>query len=175
MANTYVLPRYRFVPRVTFHPSHEEALAAARAQKWRVSREEQAVREGRPRSVLAYTRPPRLLDVTDEAGRTVARYRAEEGAFLVFATTFDRGWRARVDGKPVPAYPTAACQIGVELPPGEHRLVLEYHDRWVGPGAAVTLASLAAAAALLWTGRRRSPSTEATVETSAGSITETGA
>lgn len=158
--NTYVLPRYRFVQRVTFHPSHEAALAAARAQRWRVFRAEQAVRPGPPRPGLAYTRPPRLLDVVDEAGRTTARYRAEEGAFLVFATTFDRGWRALVDGKPVPVYPTAACQLGVELPPGEHRLVLEYRDPWVGPGAAVTLATLVlGAAALLWTGRR-SPGTE---------------
>lgn len=156
--NTYVLPRYRFVPRVTFHPSHEGALAAARARQWRVAREEEAVRPDRPRSVLTYTRPPRLLDVVDEAGRTVARYQAEEGAFLIFATTFDRGWRALVDGKPLPVYPTAACQIGIELPPGEHELVLEYRDPWFVPGAAVTLAALAfGAVALAWTGRRRPP------------------
>ena len=153
--NPFVLPRYRFVPRVAFHPSHEAALAAARAQKWRVFREEQAVRPGPPRPGLVYTRRPRLQDVVDEAGRTTARYRAEEGAFLVFATTFDRGWRALVDGRPVPVYPTAACQLGIELPPGEHRLVIEYRDPWVLPGAVVTLATLIlGTAALVWTGRR---------------------
>ncbi len=142
LENTYVLPRYRFVPRVTFHLSHEEALAAARARRWRVAHAEQAVRPGKPSSMLTYKRPPHLLGVVDEAGRTVARYRAEDGAFLVFATTFDRGWEARVDGKPAPVYPTAACQIGVELPPGEHRLVLAYRDPWVVPGAAVTFTAL---------------------------------
>ncbi|HEV2852554.1 MAG TPA: hypothetical protein VHC97_07095 [Thermoanaerobaculia bacterium] len=155
--NALVLPRFRFVPRVTFHPSHEAAVAAARASKWRVGRREQCVRPGRPPASLAYTRPPRLLGVVDEAARAVVRYRSRDGAFLVVASTFDRGWRARVDGRPVPAYPTAACQIGVELPAGEHRLVLEYRDPLVGLGAGVTLASLAfGAAALAWTGRRRS-------------------
>ena len=39
--------------------------------------------------------------------------------------TFDAGWRARLDGAPLATYPTAACQLGVELPAGEHRLDLE--------------------------------------------------
>ncbi len=164
--NPFALPRYRFVPRVTFHPSHEAALAAARGRRWRIAHDEQCVLPGRRRPGLAYRRPPKLLDVLDEANRTTARYRAEEGAFLVFATTFDRGWEALVDGKPVPAYPTAACQIGVELPPGEHRLVLEYRDPLVLPGAAVTLVSLIlGTAALVWLGRQRSPtSPESTME-----------
>ena len=71
-----------------------------------------------------------------------AGYQAEEGAFFVAAMTFDDGWRARLDGAPVPTFPTAACQLGVELPPGEHRLVLEYRDPFVPVGAAASLAAL---------------------------------
>ena len=153
VANTYVLPRFRFVPRVTFHPSHDAALAAARSSGWAVGRDEQCLRPGQPARTVAYPRQPRLLEMVDEGGRLRLRYRAPDGAFLVAAMTFDAGWRARVDGAAVRLDPTAACQVGVELPPGEHQLTLEYRDPRVPLGAALSLAALAAVAAL-WRGRR---------------------
>jgi len=53
-------------------------------------------------------------------------------------------------------YPTAAGQIGVRLPAGEHGVELRYRERLLLPGALVTLAALLAGAAVLWaTGRRR--------------------
>jgi hypothetical protein len=142
LENAHVLPRFRFVPRVTFHPTHAAAVAAARAEDWAVGREEQGVRPGLPPRTLAYARPPRLLESADEGGRVRLRYQAAEGAFFVAATTFDEGWRAEVDGAPFPVAPTAACQLGVELPAGEHRLLLEYRDPFVPVGAAVSLAAL---------------------------------
>lgn len=146
--NTYVLPRFRFVPRVTFHPVYSGALAAARAAGWAVAREEQVVRPGQPVRTTVYRRPPRLLASSDEGGRIRLDYQAEEGAFFVAAMTFDEGWSARVDGAPVPLLPTAACQVGVELPPGAHRLELRYRDPWVPVGAAVSLAALVISALL---------------------------
>jgi uncharacterized membrane protein YfhO len=127
---------------VTFHPSQAAALAAAWAVEWRVGQEEQSVRPGLPRRTLVFTRPPHVLESADEGGRVRFRYQAEEGAFFVAATTFDEGWRARIDGAPVAVYPTAACQLGVVLPPGEHRLILEYRDPFVPVGAAVSLFAL---------------------------------
>ncbi|MFY9820712.1 MAG: hypothetical protein WAM82_04980 [Thermoanaerobaculia bacterium] len=141
LENPYVLPRFRFVPRVTFHPSLTAAVAAARDASWAVGREEHGVQPGSPRT-LVYSRPPRLLESADEGGRVRLRYRAEEGAFFVAAMTFDEGWRARLDGAQIAVYPTAACQIGVALPPGEHRLVLEYRDPFVPVGAAISLFAL---------------------------------
>ena len=154
--NTYVLPRFRFVPRVTFHPAYPDALAAARASGWAVNREEQVVRSGQPARTVAYRRPPRLLASADEGGRIQLGYEAAEGAFFVAAMTFDQGWSARVDGASVPLFPTAACQVGVELPPGAHRLELRYRDPWVPVGAAVSLAALVVVAILF---RRRRPGT----------------
>jgi hypothetical protein len=156
LRNAYVLPRFRFVPRVSFQPGWDEALAAARAEGWDVARHEQAARSGRPAETVAYRRRPALLEVVDEGGRVRLRYRAEEGAFFVAASTFDEGWSARVDGAPVPVYPTAACQLGVALPPGEHRLELAYRDPRVPLGAAVTLAALGAAGLALGRRARRS-------------------
>jgi hypothetical protein len=143
LENPHVLPRFRFVPRVTFHPSLTAAVAAARAASWTVGREEHGVRQGQPPRTLVYTQPPHLLESADEGQRVRLHYQAAaEGAFFVAATTFDEGWRARIDGTPVAVYPTAACQLGVELPPGEHRLLLEYRDPFVPIGAAISLFAL---------------------------------
>ncbi|HEV7786649.1 MAG TPA: hypothetical protein VGQ28_14990, partial [Thermoanaerobaculia bacterium] len=157
LENVHVLPRFRFVPRVTFHPGQAAALAAARAAEWTVGREEQAVRPGLPSQTRVYARPPRLLESADEGGKVRLRYQSAEGAFFVAATTFDEGWRARIDGTPADVYPTAACQLGVELPPGEHRLLLEYRDPFVPVGAAISLFALLVGALIftkLGTGRR---------------------
>ncbi len=153
--NVFVLPRFRFVPRVTFHPTQAAALAAARALRWDVGREEQSVWPGSPPRTLTYRRRPRLLTTADEGGRIVFEYQADEGAFFVAAMTFDKGWRARVDGSPVAVRPTAACQIGVQLPPGAHRLELRYQDPSVPLGAGVSVAALMAGAFLFR--RRQSP------------------
>jgi membrane protein YfhO len=147
VANTYVLPRFRFVPRVTFHPSHAAALAAARARGWQVSRAEQWVRAGKGPQTVAFRHPPRLLDISDQGKRIELLYRAEEGALFVAAMTYDQGWRATLDGRPRATYPTAACQLGLELPAGRHRLVLEYREPFLAAGAAVSLLAIAAAAA----------------------------
>jgi hypothetical protein len=155
--NTYRLPRFRFVPRVSFHPSHASALLAAHQLAWQVARHEQCVVPGRPAETVAFRREPRPLDLTDEGGRIVLRYQAEEGAFFVAAMTFDDGWRATVDGAPVAACATAAGQVGVRLPPGEHRLELRFRERLLAPGLAVTVAALLLGAlAFVWpAGRRR--------------------
>jgi uncharacterized membrane protein YfhO len=68
--------------------------------------------------------------------------------------TFDPGWSAALDGAPLAAWPTAAGQLGVRLPAGEHLLALRYREPLLAAGAAVTLAALLAAGALfLWAGR----------------------
>ena len=156
VTNRHVLPRFRFVPQVTFHPDYAAALAAARAAGWRIARNDHWVWPGAPSRTLSHARPPRLLEVTDEGRRIGLRYQAGEAASFVAAMTYDRGWRGLLDGRPLPTYPTAACQLGVLLPPGDHRLALEFREPLVVPGAAVSLLALAAgAAALVVRGRRR--------------------
>jgi hypothetical protein len=159
VTNTYLLPRFRFVPRVSFHPDAAGTLSSARILSWQVSRHEQALRPGGPAETVAFRQPPRLLDFADEGGRIGLRYQAPPGGgFFVAAMTFDDGWRATLDGAPLPLYPTAACQIGVRLPEGDHRLELLYRERLLVPGALVTLLALVAGGALLATvGRRRLP------------------
>jgi len=149
------LPVYRFVPRVSFHPSYGSALYVARSQGYAVDRQEHCVRAAAPPATITFPTPPRLLALADAAGRIDLRYRAEAGAFFVVAATFDDGWRAAVDGAPGAAvYPTAAGQVGVELPAGEHRLELTYRDRLLPWGAAVSLLGLGVLAGALAPRRR---------------------
>jgi len=157
VTNTYLLPRFRFVPRVSFHADTAGALSSAHILAWQVSRHEQLIRPGGPAETISFRRPPVLLSFTDGGGWIALRYRAEEGGGLfVAAMTFDPGWRALLDGAPLAIYPTAACQLGLRIPAGEHRLELRYHERLLGPGALVTLLALAAGVAIFFfTGRRR--------------------
>lgn len=149
MDNPFLLPRHRFVPRVTFHPDPVSALAAARASRYAVMRHEHAVG---PSGERRYPRPPQPLEVEERGGWLRMRYRSDSPAFFVLSETFDEGWEAEADGEPLDVHPTAAAQIGVELPAGEHVLVLRYRERWLPLGAAVTLVTLFAVAFAL---RRR--------------------
>ena len=151
--NPFLLPRHRFVPRVTWHADPGPALAAARAERYAVMRHEHAVRPG-PQGETAYARPPQPLELEEKPGRLRLRYRSESPAFFVLAETFDEGWRGELEGSPLPVFPTAAAQIGVELPAGEHVLELRYRERLLPLGAAVTLLTLAAVAGALLLDRR---------------------
>ena len=160
MTNTYLLPRFRFVPRVSFHADTAGALSSARILAWQVSRHEQLIRPGGPAETSPSAARRSCSPSPTAGGGSRLRYRAEEGGGLfVAAMTFDPGWRALLDGAPLAIYPTAACQLGLRLPAGEHRLELRYHDPLLGPGALVTLLALAAGGDLLLlrpvTGRRR--------------------
>jgi len=105
------------------------------------------VREGETPADVDYPQPPQPLELADRGGRIRLRYRAPGKAFFVVATTYDEGWRAAVDGAPARVYLTGLCQLGVELPAGEHTLLLEYRDPRVAVGAAISLLALAACVA----------------------------
>jgi hypothetical protein len=139
----FQMPRYRFVPRVSFHPTWGSALYLSRLQRYDMGGLEHCVREDQPPGETEYPHRPQPLRLRDEGGRVVLRYRAPDKAFFVVATTYYDGWQAVVDGARVPAWPTGLGQIGIELPAGEHELVLAYHERLLPLGAAVTLAALA--------------------------------
>jgi hypothetical protein len=153
--NPYRLPRYRFVPKVGYQDSFGSALYLSRQEGYEVQRHEHAVREGEAPGEVGYPVPPQPLQLVDEGGRIRLRYRAPAKAFFVVATTWDDGWRASVDGAPVRCYLTGLCQIGVELPAGEHALLLEYRDPLVGIGAAVSLLTLGVGAMVFVRSGRR--------------------
>jgi hypothetical protein len=152
--NPYRLARWRFVPRVAFHGSYRDALAAARAEGFVPGATEHCwLPGGQPRGAR-FAEDAQLLALADTGGRVVLRYRSAEPAFLVGATTFDPGWKAVLDGERLTVLPTALAQLATLLPPGEHLVELSYHEQLLPLGAAASLLALiGAAAALIWVRR----------------------
>lgn len=67
--------------------------------------------------------------------------------------TWDRGWRARLDGEPAPMSTwepvPGAAMLAVDVPPGRHRLRLGYRPPGLVPGAGIAVVSLVLL--ILWT------------------------
>lgn len=85
------------------------------------------------------------------------RVRVVSEAYLVVRDNDGPGWRATLDGTPVPHYRADGLFKAVLVPPGEHVVELVYRPRSFVLGAAVTavsLVALAAAAIVAWRGRR---------------------
>jgi uncharacterized membrane protein YfhO len=74
---------------------------------------------------------------------------------VVVSENYFPGWRATVDGKPVPIHEVYTCLRGVVLERGLHRIRMEYRPRSVILGAMGTLSGLLGALVLaLWQRRR---------------------
>lgn len=147
----YRLPRVRPVPEVRFHDNADAALHAARDDGYRFPWLEHVVCSGCNAGQRAYARQPQLLMVTDHGHRVEVDYRSDspDPVFLVFARTFDEGWRARVGATGVDVHATASGQVAVEVPVGERRLVLYYRQPGLLGGALLSLLGLALCAGLL--------------------------
>ena len=79
--------------------------------------------------------------------------RAEGPGLLVVAEGWDRGWRAALDGEPVGVARVNQLAIGLSLPPGMHRVTLDYRPPGLVAGLALALLG-AVALALEAVGRR---------------------
>ena len=75
---------------------------------------------------------------------------------LLLSVSYDPGWHAWVDGRPVRTEMLAPALVGVQLGPGQHHVVFRYVGfRWYPELWALGLAGLAGA---FWVGRRWSTS-----------------
>jgi hypothetical protein len=63
------------------------------------------------------------------------------GALVLF-DSFERGWRARIDGTETPVYRADAAFLGILVPAGRHRIRFEYRPRGLREGLAVGAAGL---------------------------------
>ncbi len=66
---------------------------------------------------------------------------------LVVAETWDRGWKATLNGRPVTVEPHRGVLLSVPVGPGPGRLDLRYHPDGFVPGMVLTLLGLAVTAA----------------------------
>ncbi len=85
----------------------------------------------------------------------VSRYAADSPLNVVIAQAWAPGWRAEVDGRPIPIRQVGGGLIGVALPPGASTLELAYRPRADLAGAAIS--GTAAGGLSVWAlaGRRK--------------------
>jgi hypothetical protein len=114
-----------------------------------------------PRALVVLESPPRGW--TEGSGTaTITRYGAEEvlvqvdgtGGGLVLADNWYPGWRASIDGEPVPILRGDHALRVVALPPGRHDVRFAFRPGSLAIGAIVSSASAAAALALCRPRRR---------------------
>lgn len=90
--------------------------------------------------------------------RIRARASTSDAGMVVFSDIFDPGWRAFVDGEPVPMLLVDHALRAIPLPAGSHQIELRYQTPALLPGIAITgitVAALAAAFVVYGTDSRR--------------------
>jgi hypothetical protein len=91
----------------------------------------------------------RATIVHEEPDRVVVDTASDRAAWLVLNDTFAPGWKATVDGHPVPILRANGLVRTVALDAGRHRVAFVYVPSTVKLGAAISLAALVAAGLLI--------------------------
>jgi len=140
------------LPAATAEQAREKTIQLARAGLLR----ETAVVDDAAAAIDAHGDPAAALTVEEpRPERVIVRARAERDCLLVLNERHDRGWQARLDGRPVRLAVVDAALMGAVLPRGEHTVEFVYRPRGLIVGRAVSLLSLAALAVLLLVPRLR--------------------
>ena len=82
-----------------------------------------------------------VLNVVEvQPGQLLLRSQTSRARFAVVSEIWHPGWRALVDGNPVPLHRTDGALLGLSIPPGDHRISLRFTpSHWLlglGLGAA---------------------------------------
>jgi len=102
--------------------------------------------------------PPRGAPATivrDEPNVVELRATLAAPGLVVLADTYDRGWRATIDGVATPILATNHLFRGVRAPAGEHVVRFEYRPRSVIVGGALSLVTAVVLCVLGWRTRAR--------------------
>jgi hypothetical protein len=94
-----------------------------------------------------------VTDIRATHGRIGATTRSAGPSYVVFSETYLRGWTARVDGEPVELVKTNGLWMGVQVPPGDHRVEIMFEPGWFYFGFAVSGVTLLGVLGILITGR----------------------
>lgn len=108
------------------------------------------------RGSIQVTRPTnaRITAAHVARGKVTATVQAPEPSLVLIAQSWARGWRATVDGQPVPLLRANHAFQAVQVPGGQHVVRLTYMDQSLLPGAAITLLGLMVCGLVWWRGVR---------------------
>jgi hypothetical protein len=99
----------------------------------------------------------RVLEASYAANSASLLVDASRPTELVLRDGWAPGWTARVDGAPAAVLRAAGGHRSLRLPPGRHRVLMQYRPHGLVPALGASALALAAAAALAAAGRRRQP------------------
>jgi len=156
--NPQALPRAAYVPRVDVVPDSRillDRLASGRDDPRDVALVEAPLPSGFAGG--AGDRGPAAVDfITNDPERVVLRVHAPARGFLFLADQYFPGWRATVDGTPVPIVRANYAFRLVEVPGGESTVAFRYAPASVRLGAAISaVTSLSVVGFLVWPARLR--------------------
>lgn len=83
--------------------------------------------------------PGRLTSIAGRDGLFEVDLASERPRRLMVRETFDLGWRAEVDGQPCPVEPDHQAFFAVNVPAGQHHVVIRYDPVEVRVGAAISI------------------------------------
>ena len=131
-----IRPRVHFADRVIIVQSMDEAAKAledgASVVEWSGSGVPPPI--PMPEKAFATVRYP-------SDSRAIIDVASTSGGLVVLHDAYDRGWRARVDGQPVPVLPVNLISRGVVVSPGSHRLEMEYEPYRFRVGLGISAAA----------------------------------
>jgi hypothetical protein len=153
--NLVWLPRTTFLPRLTIGQqplfAGDYATLAALTNASFAPRDEVYLPPEARASVLAsHAGTARILSASYAAQRIEAQVETPAPTMLVAAQTYYHPWHAYVDGRRVPLWRANYAFQAVALPAGKHQVRLVYEDRRFQAGTAISLATLAGCAVLLF-------------------------
>ncbi|HUP49610.1 MAG TPA: hypothetical protein VNA04_12560 [Thermoanaerobaculia bacterium] len=79
-----------------------------------------------------------VVSVRERANSAIIDVVAAGPAFLVMSVTRHKYWRITIDGKPVRPFVTNIAYQGVVVPPGAHRVAMQYRNGLIEIGAVVS-------------------------------------
>lgn len=129
------LPRLFSVPHTLGVATQAEALAAVSSAAFEVTTTA-VVEGGQDRRELD------RVEVSDlVVGRGFARATLKagsKGGFVVFGTSWAKGWAARIDGHEAPLFVVDEAVMGAEVAEGPHVIEFEFHEPLLAAGAALS-------------------------------------
>jgi hypothetical protein len=84
-----------------------------------------------------------------DPGQAVIRLRAAAPGRVTVRETWDPGWTARLDGRPLGVVPGPGPFLTLQAPKGEHQIILKYDPPEVRIGSMISACALAAAILIL--------------------------
>lgn len=93
--------------------------------------------------------PGTATTLGERPGRLHVRVDCPTRQLLVVSESYHPGWRAEVDGRPLPVMPANGDFLGCVVPPGVHEVVLEFQPRSLSVGLIVSCLGLAMVAAIV--------------------------